>query len=102
MYIEQLTQQDFNKFASLFNCSVSQIKQSSNNKLYLQLFTGAMGPQPELWLSDFNLTTSSYYKFAEKQLKEQYILFMNTKFGKSYKENYTNYYNNKIKEDRIL
>jgi len=102
MYIEQLTKIDFDKFASLFNSSVSSIKNSKSDEIYLQLFTGAMGPQPEMWITDFDLTTSMYYKFAEKQLKTQYILFMNEKFGKQYQDDYTENFNKQIEEDRII
>lgn len=102
MYIEQLTERDFDKFAIAFNCSVSNVKKSDSNQIYLQLFTGAMGPQPEMWISDFDLTTSSSYKFAEKQLKKQYVLFMNKKFGEQYHNDYTENYNKQIEEDRII
>lgn len=102
MYIEKLTEKDFEEFAVLFNCGVSKIENSTNNELYLQLFTGAMGPQPEMWLSDFDLRTSTNYTYAEKQLKTQYIHFMNKKFGKKYQVDYTENYNKQMEENRII
>ena len=102
MYIEKLTEKDFEEFAVLFNCGVSKIEKSTNNEVYLQLFTGAMGPQPEMWLSDFDLRTSTNYRYAEKQLKTQYIHFMNKKFGKKYQVDYTENYNKQMEENRII
>lgn len=102
MYIEELTLKDFEAFAKLFRCGVSEVRNVEDNEIYVQLFTGAMGPQPELRLSDFNLTTSTYYKSFEKQLKKRYIHFMHDKFGKKYQKDYTENYNIQKEEDRIL
>ncbi len=102
MYIEQLTEKDIKEFAGLFDCGVSNLKKSNENELYIQLFTGAMGPQPEMWLSDFDLRTSTSYKWAEKQLKTRYIHFMNNKFGKEYKAKYTESYNKQVAENRMI
>lgn len=102
MYIEQLTENDFKKFADIFDCGIAKIKTTENNGVYLQLFTEAMGPQPEVWLFDFNLTTSTYYKFAEKELKTQYIHFMHDKFGEKYQQDYTENYNKKTEKERII
>lgn len=57
------------------------MKNVEDNEIYVQLFTEAIGPQSKLRLSDFNLTTSIYYKSFEKQLKKRYIHFMHDKFG---------------------
>lgn len=102
MYIEQLTEKDFNQFASIFNCGVDRVKKSNNNELYVRLFTGIMGPQPELWISDFDLRTSIYYRPVQKQLKKEYIQFMYDKFGEQYKQDYTNNYNKQVEENRII
>ena len=102
MYIEKLTKKDFKNFASLFNCDVARVEEANNNELYLQFFTGAMGPQPEMWLSDFDLSTATNYKYAEKQLKTQYVHFMYEKFGKKYQADYMANYNQKIEADRII
>ena len=61
-----------------------------------------MGPQPEMWLSDFDLRTSTNYRYAEKQLKTQYIHFMNKKFGKKYQEDYIENYNKQMEDNRII
>lgn len=102
MYIEKLTEKDFEEFAIFFNCGVSKVKKSNNNELYLQFFTGAMGPQPEMWLSDFDLKASTYYKYAEQQLKTKYIQFMHSKFGEKYQTDYTENYNKQVEENRII
>lgn len=101
MYIENLEMQDFENFAKLFNCSVSKVDKNKT-EVYIQLFTGAMGPQPEMWISDFELKTSVYYKDFEKKLQTEYILLMKEKFGKKYQEDYTKHYNKKIEEERII
>lgn len=101
MYIEKLSEEDIEKFASLFDSSVSKVENLEDKELYLQLFTGKMGPQPEMWLSDFDLRTSIYYKDAEKRLKSEYIHFMNDKFD-GYYADYTANYNMRVEEDRII
>lgn len=101
MYVEQLTEKDLKKFTKGFECSVLESKKINNNELYLQLFTTGKGPQPEMWLSDFDLKISEYYKKAEYELKMRYVFFMYKKFGKKYKEDYIQNCNIQ-KEDRIL
>lgn len=101
MYIEQLTEKDFKQFANIFDCGVDNVKKS-NNEIYIRLFTGAMGPQPELWISDFDLRTSIYYRHAQKRLKKVYIQFMYDKFGEQYKQDYANNYNKQVEENRII
>ena len=70
--------------------------------MYLQLFTTGMGPQPEMWLSDFDLKISEYYKKAEYELRIRYVIFMCKKFGKKYKKDYIQYEKNLKEEDKIL
>lgn len=61
MYIEQLTETDFNKFAGAFKCGIEQVEKL-NNEIYIRLFAGEMRPQPELWIADFDLKASIYYQ----------------------------------------
>ena len=60
MFIERLENKDFESFGEKFNCRVSKTERIENG-IYLQLFTGYMGSQPEMCISDFDLRTSEYF-----------------------------------------
>lgn len=101
MYIENLTEKDLQTYANMFKCNIAEINRT-NNEIYLKLIVDAMGPQPEIWLSDFNLITSNYYKEFEKELKKQYVLFLNKKFGKKYKKDYIENYKKLCEDEKVL
>ena len=73
MYIEQLTENDFKKFADIFDCSVAKIKTTENNGVYLQLFTEAMSE-----LSDRYITEAINYKGKQK---EKHIFYYVKKYA---------------------
>jgi hypothetical protein len=86
MFVEKLKTNDFEKFASQFGCSVSEIKNNEDKSVYVKFSNDAMGPQPEFNLSDFYCRASggAYYAHTEKKVENLWRKFLENSFGKSY------------------
>ena len=75
MNISELTEKQITKFCNKFDCSLGEFKPSFNGSYYLQMFTGAMGPQPEFNVTETSCIGINYYKNYD--LTKQWIKFLN-------------------------
>ena len=62
MILENLTKEQLNVFCMRFDCSLSEFKPSYNGVYYLQMFTGAHGPQPEFYVTENSCVGINYYQ----------------------------------------
>lgn len=100
MFVEKLTDKNLKDFAEKFNCSLTTILKYNNDDMiiYLKLFNGSYGPQPEMTLSDFDCRLNDYYSFANEKIKTDWIKFLYEKFGEEYKTKLIDFTTNQIEE----
>ena len=98
MFIEKLNEKDFEEFANSYHCSLAEMKKQKDGSVYVQFFTGYMGPSPEFWLTDFDLKSNAYYKHAEKSAENRWRKLLLNKFGEKYKTALSKYLNEKAND----
>ena len=74
MNLNELTKEQLNKFCNKFDCSLSEFKPSFDGAYYLQMFSGAMGPQPEFHVTETACVGINYYKNYD--LTKQWVKFL--------------------------
>ena len=75
MILNELTNEQLNKFCNQFDCSLSNFKPSYNGTYYLKMFSGYMGPQPEFHVTETSCVGINYYK--NHDLTNQWLEFLN-------------------------
>ena len=73
MNLKDITKEQITEFCNKFNCGLGEFKPSFEGKYYLQMFTGAMGPQPEFHVTETTCIGINYYKGYD--LTEQWLEF---------------------------
>ena len=62
MKLQNLTNDDILCFCKQFNCGLDEFKPAFNNKYYLRMNSGYMGPQPEFNVDETSCIGINYYK----------------------------------------
>ena len=75
MILENLTEEQITEFCNKFFCGLSEFKPSCYKGMYyLRMFTGAMGPQPEFYVTENSCVGINYY--TNYDLTNQWLEFL--------------------------
>ena len=74
MVLKDITIEQITQFCNKFDCGLGEFKPSFNGAYYLQMFTGAMGPQPEFHVTETSCIGINYY--MNYDLTTQWLQFI--------------------------
>lgn len=91
MFIEKLKEEDIKGFVKRFDVGAQEIKKDENS-IYVLGFTGSMGPQPEFHFEDFKAHMLNHFTYFDKQVNDDWRVFLYLTFGEEYREAIKNHY----------
>lgn len=92
MYIEELTNNDFNRFAKMFGGTVFKATYTGNGEIEFKIKHKKSCWSDPIYLSDFCVRTNrGEYDRYMRILNNKYYDFMTNTFGKDYKQDLTHY-----------
>lgn len=92
MYIEELTNNDFNRFAKMFGGTVFTATDTGNGEIEFMIKHKKSCWSDPIYLSDFCVRTNrGEYDRYMRILNNKYYDFMTNTFGKDYKQDLTHY-----------